>query len=79
MVSVPAMGFEPMPPKRLDLKSSALDQLRQAGACCCHFFNGEFSMWDLNPRPWAHKTHALPTELNERGQASSTILTLQGM
>ena len=22
-------------------------------------------MWGLNPRPWAHKTHALPTELNE--------------
>ncbi len=22
-------------------------------------------MWDLNPRPSAHKTDALPTELNE--------------
>ena len=24
-----------------------------------------YSMWDLNPRPPAHKTGALPTELNE--------------
>ena len=24
-----------------------------------------YSMWDLNPRPPAHKTSALPTELNE--------------
>ena len=65
---MPAVGFEPTPPKRLDLKSSALDQLRQAGVCCCHFLNDEFSMWDLNPRPWAHKTRALPTELNEMWQ-----------
>ena len=28
---LPAVGFEPTPPKRLDLKSSALDQLRQRG------------------------------------------------
>lgn len=26
-------------------------------------------MWGSNPRPWAHKTHALPTELNEQIKA----------
>ncbi len=28
-----------------------------------HFF---CSCWGSNPGPWAHKTHALPTELHER-------------
>ena len=64
MVSMPDEGFEPSPPKRLDLKSSALDHSANR-ACAAVIFNDEFSMWDLNPRPWAHKTHALPTELNE--------------
>ena len=76
---MPDEGFEPSPPKRLDLKSSALDHSANRARiawiryylldiiifnyfCCTEVI---YSMWGSNPRPWAHKTHALPTELNE--------------
>ena len=43
-------GFEPPNRKGTDLKSVAVDRLANVAEC---------SLWDLNPRPWCYKHHAL--------------------